>query len=167
MRGALVAVWLLLAPLATAQAGSADTASRAYLDAEGNVRRVSAAGLVTKLTTNGRALRPAMAPDGKTVAWLVNETWMEDGRSMSGASKLVLYRDGQRRTISCEPFIRDFWFWKRGTRVAIDCGGAHFAGSEILYDGRTLKKLATVDTAVVPPGERPLWSKSNKDFRDD
>ena len=57
-------------------------------------------------------------------------------------------------------FIREFWFWKDGSRIAIDCGGSHFAGRELLYDSATLKQLDSFDQAVVPLGKRPEWSSS-------
>jgi hypothetical protein len=50
------------------------------------------------------------------------------------------------------------WFLRDGNQVAIDCGGKHFAGREILYDTRTGKELASFDEADVPMNQRPQWS---------
>ena len=65
----------------------------------------------------------------------------------------------------CEPFIRQFWFWMKGRRVGIDCGGAHFAGHEILYDVDTLKPIASFDQAHAQEAKPPRWSISSDEFK--
>ncbi|NVM78192.1 hypothetical protein FHW83_004016 [Duganella sp. SG902] len=88
------------------------------------------------------------SPDGKSAAWQVKD------------DEIRLYRNGETRSLKCGPFIREFWFWKDGSQIAIDCGGSHFAGREILYDSATLKQLDSFDQAVVPLEKRPEWSSS-------
>jgi hypothetical protein len=51
-----------------------------------------------------------------------------------------------------------------GNRIAIDCGGLHFAGREILYDVKTLKELDSFDQMTVPTNKRPTWSLSSDNF---
>ncbi len=59
--------------------------------------------------------------------------------------------------------ICGYWFWKKGTHVATDCGGIHFAGIETLYDVNTLKEVDSFDQAQVPVEKRPEWSTAAKE----
>jgi hypothetical protein len=151
------------AAILNAQAASAEF-DRVYVDDEQNVHVVTVSGLDLRVTTGGHRARATLSPDGETAAWLVSQTWIAAGATESGASELVIYRHGRARSIKCEPFIRDYWFWKRGSRIAIDCGGVHFAGHETLYDIRTLKKIASFDQATTPPDKRPAWSASGDKY---
>lgn len=111
---------------------------------------LGAAGLALSLFAHAGPV-PANAlrsPDGKTAVWQVKD------------DEVRLYRNGRTRSIKCGPFIREFWFWQDGARIAIDCGGSHFAGREILYDSATLKQLDSFDQAEVPLERRPEWSSS-------
>jgi hypothetical protein len=138
--------------------------NRVYLDNSQNVHIVTSSGKDLKLTTTGHRAKPKLAPDGKTAAWVVNHTWVAPGENEPGSSELEIYRQGKTRSIKCEPFIREFWFWQKGRGVAIDCGGSHFAGHEILYDVRTLKELDSFDQAGIPVDKRPSWSISSDQF---
>jgi hypothetical protein len=125
-----------------------------HVDEAGRVHLLTSAGKHLRLA--GPAANAQLAPDGDSAAWIV-----------PGAGELRLYRHGKTRAIKCEPVIRDFWFWKNGSRIAIDCGGSHFAGREILYDSATLKQLESFDQATVPTEKRPEWSSSSDRYRAD
>jgi hypothetical protein len=99
-----------------------------------------------------------LAPDNETVAWLVKNGWTEGSDTFPGPERLFIHRNGKTRTIECEPFIRGYWFWARGRQVAIDCGGLHFAGNEILYDTRTGKVIDQFYQGAVPIEQRPPWA---------
>jgi hypothetical protein len=103
-----------------------------------------------------------LAPDNETVAWLALNTWKAEGDGRPGSEELVIYRNGKLASIKCTPFIRDYWFWQNGSQIAIDCGGRHFAGRELLYDTRTLRELASFDQAEVQLEKRPDWSNSDE-----
>ena len=135
-----------------------------YLDNTQNVHVVTSTGKDLRVTTTGHRTNVKLSSDGETAAWLVNHTWVAEGESEPAASELVIYRHGLMHTIKCEPFIREYWFWKKGSRVAIDCGSSHFAGQEILYDINTLKKLASFEQGLVPAEKRPTWSASSDQF---
>jgi hypothetical protein len=154
---------VVLAAILNTQATSAEL-DRVYVDDKQNVHVVTVSGSDLQVTNGGHRAKPVLSPDGKTAAWLVNQTWIAAGATESGASELVIYRHGRARSIKCEPFIRDYWFWKRGSRIAIDCGGAHFAGHEMLYDVRTLRKLDSFEQATTPPDKRPAWSASGDKY---
>jgi len=143
------------------------TLKQTYLDGKQNVHVVRSDGKDIQVTQKGHKANVKLSSDGNTVAWLVSHTWKVEGQTETGSSELVVYRNGKARTIKCEPYIRDYWFWKKGSRVAIDCGGAHFAGREILYDTNTLKELETVDQSVVPTKDRPIWSASSDKYEPD
>lgn len=142
--------------LGFAEAGASE---KAFLDAQNNVHLLTARGHYRQLTHDGRARSLTIAPDNKTVAWLVAHTWIAPGDEAAGSDELVIYRDGRRRSIRCAPFIRGYWFWQQGRQVAIDCGGRRFAGRDILYDTVTLAELAYVDQTEVRFEDRPEWSR--------
>jgi hypothetical protein len=139
----------------------------AYVDDGGNVHVVTAAGKDLRVAQGARASNAQLAPDGDSVAWMVMAAAPAQGESEAGSSEVRLYRNGKTRAIKCEPFIREFWFWKKGSRIAIDCGGSHFAGREILYDAKSLKKLESFDQADVPVEKRPDWSSSSDRYQPD
>ena len=153
----------LLAVILNSQA-HATSLKRVYLDNSQNVHIVTSSGKDKKITTTGHRAQAMLSPDGETAAWLVNHTWIAEGDSEPGSSELVIYRRGKIRSIKCEPFIREYWFWQKGSRVAIDCGGRHFAGREILYDVRTSKELDSFDQSAIPVHKRPSWSTSSDKF---
>lgn len=92
-----------------------------------------------------------ISPNGHVRAW---RPASQDGLSNS----IMVAQSGQVRRLRCEPFIRDFWFVGAGNMIAIDCGGAHFAGREQLFATTSLRKLAEFDQAAVPLSLRPAWS---------
>lgn len=113
-----------------------------------------------QITNKGNSAELKLAPDNETVAWLVINNWIAEGYIKPGSEELVIYRGGKINSIKCSPFIRDYWFWKDGRQVAIDCGGRHFAGREILYDAATLKEVSSFDQNDIPMEKRPNWSNS-------
>jgi hypothetical protein len=135
-----------------------ETVRKAYLDQQKNVHVITTAGKDRKLTHKGNADSLKLAPDNRTIGWLVLNTWTAEGDDGPGSEELMIYREGKLASIKCAPFIRNYWFWKRGAQVAIDCGGRHFAGREILYDARTGKEVARLNQANVPLEKRPDWA---------
>ena len=144
---------------------SAETLKRVYLAKKENVHVVTLAGKDLQMTTKGHRSNVKLSTDGETAAWLIKHTWIAEGATEPGASELVIYRKGKTRTITCEPFIREYWFWHKGNNIVIDCGGLHFAGREILYDlHNNMKELDNFDQTVIPVDKRPLWSISSDHF---
>lgn len=139
----------------------------AYLDATNNVHVVTAKGKDIKVTTGGHRAKPTISPDGESAVWLVLHKWVAAGEKEPGGSVLEIYRLGRIKSIKCEPFIRDYWFWQRGGRIAIDCGGSHFSGREILFDVNTLKEIDSFDQSRIPPEKRPSWSMSGDNYEPD
>lgn len=165
MKQPIIPTFLLAVALST-QVHAANL-SQAYLDDSQNVHVVTTEGRDLKLTAKGHGAKVMLSPDGESAVWLVNRDWTVNSEHESGASELAIYRQGHIRSIKCEPFIRDYWFWRKGSRIAIDCGGRHFAGREILYDIRTLRMVDSFDQATVPVDERPSWSASGSRFESD
>jgi hypothetical protein len=157
-------VSLFILTVAVCSQTHAASLKQAYLDNTQNVHVVTSTGKDLQVTTTGHRTNIKLSSDGETAAWLVNQTQVAEGETEPAASELVIYRHGQTHSIKCEPFIRDYWFWKKDSRVAIDCGGNHFAGREILYDINSLKKLASFEQAIVPVEKRPTWSASSDQF---
>lgn len=154
----------LILVFAACSHATAGTLKQAYLDEMQNVHVVTSAGLDLKLTASGQGSEVKLSPDGDSVAWLVRSSAAASEESGAGSSKLAIYHHGSVRTIECGPYVRDYWFWMKGRRVAIDCGGRHFAGREILYDVNTLRVIASFDQAIVPVERRPAWSSSSERF---
>ncbi len=165
IRNLAAASAMMLTPCAPAHA--AEALKSAYVDDGGNVHVVTAAGKDVRVAQGARASNAKLSPDGHSAAWMVMAAAPAQGETEPGSSEVRLYRDGKSRGIKCEPFIRDFWFWKKGSRIAIDCGGSHFAGREILYDAKSLKLLESFDQADVPVEKRPDWSSSSDRYKDD
>lgn len=111
-----------------------------------------------QVTTKINATSLKITPDNETVAWLVMNNWIAESDDELGSEELVVYHDGKTAPIKCHPFIRDYWFWKNGNQIAIDCGGRHFAGTEILYDTKTAKTISSFYQRDVPLEKRPDWS---------
>lgn len=99
-----------------------------------------------------------IASDGMTAAWQLVNTRIDDAAPLVSSDILVIYRIGKRRTITCGPMIRDFWFWERGRQIAYDCGGLHFGGNNVLLDTATLRAIASFHDHDVPFEERPRWA---------
>lgn len=74
--------------------------------------------------------------------------------------RLHVFSNGRIRVAECRPLVRDYWFVGAGELIGVDCGGAHFAGKEILYTTARLQKVDEFDQASVPPNRRPSWSAS-------
>ena len=139
----------------------AETLKKIYLDSNGNIHVINAHGRDSQITNKGNASAPKLAADRETVAWLVLNTWVAEGDDGPGSEELIIYRNGKFRSLKCTPFIRDYWFWRNGTQIAIDCGARHFAGRESLYDTRTLREISSFDEAEVPLEKRPDWSDAD------
>lgn len=137
------------------------------MDAAKNVHVVTSTGKDIKVTTGGHRAQPALFSDGEAAAWLVLHKEDATEEKDLGGSELEIYRLGQIRSIKCEPFIRDYWFYKKGSSIAIDCGGSHFAGREILYDVKTLKEVDRFDQSRIPPEKRPSWSMTGDNYQPD
>lgn len=163
MTGRRIAFAVALAvACSTAGAGSL---AKAYIDEAKNVHVVTAAGKDLQLTSDQQAKNVRLSANGESAAWLVvPSATTDDGE---GSEELRLFHHGRTRSIKCEPVIRDYWFWKQGTHIAIDCGGSHFAGREILYEVRSMKKVASFDQAELPADRRPKWSASSSQFESD
>lgn len=149
-------VFLATSVLATSAYG--EMLRKVYLDGKQNVHIIDDRGRDTQITNKGNANLLKLASDRETVAWLVMNTWTVEGDDGPGFEELIIYRNGKRSSLKCTPFIRDYWFWMNGTRIAIDCGARHFAGREILYDTKTMRELASFDESKVPLEKRPDWS---------
>ena len=139
----------------------AEALKKAYLDSRGNVHIITERGKHQRLTHEGNATSLKLAANNETVGWLVKNSWTLPGGKAAGSEELVVYQHGKAASIKCTPFIRDFWFWENGDQVAINCGGLHFAGREILYDTRSLREVASFDEADVPLSSRPNWSNND------
>lgn len=138
-----------------------ETLKKAYLDSKRNVHIVNEHDRDSKITNKRNADAVKLAPDKETVAWLILNTWVAERDDDRGSEELIIYRAGKFNSIKCTPFIRDYWFWMDGRQIAIDCGGRHFAGREILYDTKTLRELSSFDEAEVPLEKRPNWSNAD------
>jgi hypothetical protein len=122
----------------------------AYLDKSKNVHIVTSSKIDLQLTKKGYCYEPQLAEDGTTVAWISNLS--------KDSNVLMLYRFGKVRSIKGDPFVRGFWFVDKGKKIALDLGGAHFAGMEVLYDVVTLKPLESYDQWNPTGKKRPIWS---------
>ena len=134
-----------------------------YVDKTNNVHLVFHDGRDKKISSGGKAASATLAPDNSYAAWLVRNAWIAEGDAGPSASRLAIYRNGQLRFIKCEPFIRDYWFWRGGRQIAIDCGGRHFAGTLKLHDAQTLRTIDAIVQADVPEEQRPAWSRPDSD----
>jgi hypothetical protein len=150
-------LYCLLSCAAPATA-KASPLKQAYVDGKHDVRIVTARGRHVRLTRKGNVESATLAPDNETVAWLVKNGWTEGSDALPGPERLFIYRNGKTRMIECEQFIRGYWFWAHGRQVAIDCGGLHFAGNEILYDARTGKVIDHFYQGDVSIEQRPPWA---------
>lgn len=137
----------------------AETLRRAYLDKKNNVHVVNTLGNDLQITKTGGATSLKIATNNEIAAWLVINKWIAEGDSEPQSEELKIYQNREIKSIKCSLFIRDFWFWLNGKKIAIDCGGRHFAGWEILYDTKSLKKIASFDQNEVPSEKRPDWSR--------
>lgn len=146
---------MMVAALALSLQAKAGAFKQVYVDDAGVVHLVTAAGKDLRMAGKATGENAQLAVDGNSAAW------------QAADNEIRLYRQGKTRSIRCDPFIREFWFWKNGSRIAIDCGGSHFAGREILYDSNTLKKLDSFDQAEVPTEKRPEWSASSDHYQSD
>ena len=123
----------------------------AYLDKQANVHIVTANGGAIQLTSKGHNNRVKLSENKKAVAWISNPVKDE--------SSLKFYCEGKIRTVQGGPFVRDFWFVDDGSKIAVDIGGLHFAGTEMLFDVATGQRLDEVRQREVPYDERPQWSR--------
>lgn len=132
-----------------------------YLDKENNIHLTTQQGQHRKITFKKNASTPKLAPDRQTVAWLGLNSWIAEGDDKPASEQLIIYRNGRSKSIKCDPFIRDFWFWNNGGQIVIDCGGRRFAGYEILYDTKTFKEIEKIDQATIPLEKRPAWANGD------
>ncbi len=124
------------------------------------VKLVTTAGKTITVREKYPVREVRVAPDGKTVAWLLDDLSPEEAAGAVGAATLVVYSKAVRRTLPCPQLIRGYWFARAGKHIAYDCGGRHFEGQEVLFDTRTLKEIERFHQADVAPGKRPAWSSS-------
>jgi hypothetical protein len=122
--------------------GQSMTLTQTYLDAA-NVYVVTSDGKDFQLTTGGISYDPQLAPNNRTVGWLVVTEYSEyEGGGLSVTEELVIYQDGQViNKLRPGGFIRDWGFWDNGDQVAIYSGPLHFAGFYLLFDISTGKIL--------------------------
>lgn len=139
------------------------TISRVFLDIQNNVHVIDKTGKEFLLTTDGNVSELRISPNGKTVVWRINKE-KSICVDTNSDNEIFIYRNRSIRSIKCEPKIRDYWFWMGGEKIALDCGGTHFAGSEMLYDTSTLQLLQHFDQAELPTEKRPNWSQSSDNF---
>lgn len=158
----LLSYVLLLITLTASFGVNAEILKRSYIDEKNNVHVVSSAGRDFQLTTSGDAASAKLADNKRTVAWLVVNKWIAEGDTEPQSEEIKIYQDGKIRSIKCSLFIRDFWFWLNGKQIAIDCGGSHFAGWEILYDTTSLRRIASFDQGEIPFEKRPDWSRGDE-----
>jgi hypothetical protein len=137
---------------------SAEKLKKVYLDKAGYVHVITEAGSEISLKKHGPGNGLILSPDRRAAAWLAPENPNSDGVSEDAPSILHLYKDGKVRTADCDQLIRQYWFVRRGERIAIDCGPRHFAGKEILYDSSTLKIIESFDQSEIPIDDRPSWA---------
>jgi hypothetical protein len=157
----IATLWIFLASSSIQAVG----VKAVYLDDARNVHIVTLSEKDIRATKSGNLTDVKLSPDGKTVTWLVKHGEPADNDAVLGASKLIIYRNGHTKSINCEPFIRAYWFWLKGTRIAVDCGGSHFAGTEKLYDVATLRQIDSFDQRSVAAESRPVWSESSDHFQ--
>lgn len=155
-----------------AYAANGPAVTKAYVDDKGSVHILTADGRdytikPKKWQAGGGFGTPVVAPDGKTVGWLVNQMLMplQGGTSYSYAVALGLdiWRDGHviRRFSTPALTIQNWIFLKDGNEVAFHIAPPH--GQEFydctLFDVNTGKELAhwSLDRKnyVVPD-----WAKS-------
>jgi hypothetical protein len=160
-RPRLISVILLLTCHSAIAAANAGRLKKVYLDKNKNVHIITSRGQNIQVTTKRNAASLKIAPDNETVAWLVTNNWIAEGDDKPGAEELAIYHSGKISFIECRPFIRDYWFWKNGSQIAIDCGGRRFAGTETLYDIKTAKEISSFYEGDVPLEKRPEWSNGD------
>lgn len=136
----------------------AENLKEVYVDRKNNIHIVDSSGKGRQLTHMGNAKNPKLAPDKQTVAWLIMYNWTAEGDEEPGSGELAIYRHGKIRSLKCEPFIRDYWFWRNGKEVAMDCGGRHFVVNKILYDVQSRKQISSFHERDIPLENRPNWS---------
>lgn len=155
----LIANLFLLYFIAVPQANAINL-KQIYIDKKHRVHVLTSREKDLRVSTTGRANSAKLSPDGKTAAWLISSEKITEEIVEPNFSELVIYSNGRTRTIKCEPFIREYWYWMQGRNIAIDCGSLHFAGREILYDIKSLKEIDSFDQATVSVEKRPTWSVS-------
>ena len=143
------------------------TLTHFFLDNQHNIRAINDKGEELLVTETGNASELQISSNGKTVTWRKNNRRQNSENQGSSDSEIFVYRNRKIGLIRCEPQIRDYWFWHEGEEIAIDCGGEHFSGREILYDSTTLFQLENFDQAEIPPDKRPKWSKSGDNFSEE
>jgi hypothetical protein len=151
---------LFLASSAIYSATADGILKKVYIDNKNNVHVVFPNEKEKKLTTDGLVSGVKFSSNKRTAIWLVPNRWIAEGDVIPGGSKLAVYHAGKLQHITCEPFVRDYWFWMDGNQIAVDCGGRHFAGTLILYDAANLRKIDSFFQADIPEEKRPDWSKS-------
>lgn len=124
------------------------------------VQLVTTAGRTITVREKYTVQDAVVAPDGMAAAWLLEDLTLDDTPGEKGASTLVIYSKGKRRTLACRQLIRQFWFHQQGQQIAYDCGGRHFAGTEVLFDTGTLKELARFYQGDIAHDQRPAWSQA-------
>jgi hypothetical protein len=153
--------WCAVILAAWAAPVGAERIRDACLDSTGNVRIATGLGPHRQVTRHGLAFGLTISPDRGSAAWLIGDPAAQDVGSAHTSNELALFREGRVTSLVCRPVIRNYWFWRGGREIAIDCGGMHFAGYSILYDVRTRTQLASFDQGEVPLAQRPDWANGD------
>lgn len=157
-----IVTFVLLAAVMVQPSPKAADFRQAYASGK-QVTLVMTSGDVRKLREKYTVRDTRVAPDGMASAWLLADITLEEPAGEVGASTLVVYRKGKRRTVACGQLIREYWFVENGRKIAYDCGGRHFAGNEVLFDTRTLKEISRFHQSDVATDKRPAWSAASAD----
>lgn len=134
----------------------------AYIDVKNQVHIVLARNKNITFPNQSNPFSLTVSPDRRSVAWLVQSRYAYQAPEMTLANEVRIYRNGKLATIDCEMFVREYWFWKQGKYIAIDCGPPRFSGREELYEVATLKLISSFDQEKLEFEKRPDWSKEDR-----
>jgi hypothetical protein len=132
----------------------------------GNLTAIRADGKKIRLVTNGLAMndeeiKPQIAPDGKTVAWVGGEYQKASAGNGYYPTALVVWQGGRiRATIhGKERLLIEAWkFWESGKQVVTLTRGLHGPAFLELRDARTGKLLQILSTND-KKAEQLSWAK--------
>lgn len=139
-----------------------------YLDKTNNVHVLTEAGKDIQITKSGKFSDVTLAENKMNFGWLnvaKVESFNPDTKQTTTicetcSNYAYTYTFNKiRRIEAAAPLIRSFYFVENGNKFVVDEGGLHFAGTEILYDTNTLKKLEEYSSLDDPVHEKaPNWS---------
>jgi len=151
-------ILLLLLFILSSETFAKNVIKKIYVDKNNNFHVIEENGRDTQLSKRGKAIRIALSQDRKTAAWATYQLDKADNEDESSASRLTVYRNRGKHDIDCLPFLREYWFWEEGEKIAVYCGGLHFAGTYFLYDSTTGLLLESFYQTDIPEEKRPAWS---------